>query len=378
MKSNLLIHAWNISKFNNNYYIKSIDNRYLNEIKKHFFLIYLLSSINNISENETKDLDLIKGSAIKIIELPFIKNYISSIKYFYNYFIIYKNLVNVDTIYVRYPVPFGWLSKLFHNDKNRIIHFVGYSLDVIKSNTTRNYFFKILILLFYIPEFILNLWSTLGAKVFSNGRYISNKLIKYGIKSEVLVSSTLYESDFYYSIANKDLKKNLKLIFIGSLFESKRVDIVLLAFKNIQKIYPNSILTIVGHGNFDIFNFIKNNDIANVNYLGFINDRNYINELLRTHDIFCFASVTEGSPRVILEAMASGLAVVSTPVGSLPFLFESEKDIIYFDFNNIDSLVDNLNNLIKNPALYESIRYNAFLKIKDNTIEKYISRIFHE
>jgi glycosyltransferase involved in cell wall biosynthesis len=36
------------------------------------------------------------------------------------------------------------------------------------------------------------------------------------------------------------------------------------------------------------------------------------------HDILCLPSSTEGTPRVIVEAMARGLIVVATPVGSVP------------------------------------------------------------
>ena len=79
---------------------------------------------------------------------------------------------------------------------------------------------------------------------------------------------------------------------------------------------------------------ILENKIYNVTFLGHVDNRIQLNEILRNNDIFCFASLSEGSPRVILEAMANVINIVSTAVGSLPTIFENEKDILFADFND--------------------------------------------
>ena len=94
------------------------------------------------------------------------------------------------------------------------------------------------------------------------------------------------------------------------------------------------------------------------------------------HDIFCFASLSEGSPRVVIEAMANGLNVASTPVGSLPHIFFDNKDIVYFDLNNSKMLYEKVLYLINNNNA-SLIRESAYKKVKEYTVENFYKEIFN-
>jgi len=48
-------------------------------------------------------------------------------------------------------------------------------------------------------------------------------------------------------------------------------------------------------------------------------------------DLFCFGSWREGCPNVVLEALACGLPVLSTPVGAVPDLVEEGRDGLLFE-----------------------------------------------
>ena len=92
---------------------------------------------------------------------------------------------------------------------------------------------------------------------------------------------------------------------------------------------------------------------------------------------FGFASLSEGSPRVVLEAMANGLAIVSTPVGSLPKSFKNGEEILFADFNNHLDFSEKIIELISTPKLFQKIKNNGFRKVKNYTIETFIKKIFN-
>jgi len=98
---------------------------------------------------------------------------------------------------------------------------------------------------------------------------------------------------------------------------------------------------------------------------------------MRNHDIFCFASLSEGSPRVIIESMANGLNVVSTPVGSFPHIFFYDRDIVYFDFNNSKMLYEKVLFLINNNNNASLIRESAHQKVKKYTAVNFNKEIFN-
>src|SRR5690606_13721345 len=116
----------------------------------------------------------------------------------------------------------------------------------------------------------------------------------------------------------------------------------------------------------------------NVTFLGHIDNRKMLNDLFRAHDIFCFASLSEGSPRVVLEAMANGLNVVTTRVGSLPIVFEDEKDIIFANFNDEIDFCNKIIKILVNKENGYILRFNAFQKVRSYNIHNFLKDIFDE
>jgi sugar transferase (PEP-CTERM/EpsH1 system associated) len=81
-------------------------------------------------------------------------------------------------------------------------------------------------------------------------------------------------------------------------------------------------LTMVGDG--ELMTSLKNltTELSLNEYVQFTGARNDIAELLASADIFVLSSIAEGIPMTVLEAMSSGLPIISTRVGGLPELIE--------------------------------------------------------
>ncbi|RMG45458.1 MAG: glycosyltransferase, partial [Acidobacteria bacterium] len=73
--------------------------------------------------------------------------------------------------------------------------------------------------------------------------------------------------------------------------------------------------------------------------------------LYREVDIFVLTSDWEGTPNVILEAMASGLPVVATRVGGVPEIVQHGETGFLVDPEDEDGMVDAILTLIKNRDL---------------------------
>jgi len=377
MDKKIVIQGWLLHKIKSEYYIPYTQLVYLKEIKKYYNQICLLSPVKKTLKTEYRSLKNIKG--IFIYDLPFNKNYLSAIKKIFYYIKAFNILSKkYDIYYVRFPNPFGWLSKIFFINKKRIIHFVGDPIDVIKNNPNFSRFKKNILLFFFKFEYLTYIWACKKATVFTNGHHIANRLKKYKINPIPLISSTLIKQDFYLN-AEKEITESPKLLYVGGLRTAKGVETIILAFYKIIKKYPNAKLTITGEGEFEkeLKSIVARKKLnSQINFLGHVDSRERLNRLYRSHDIFLFASLSEGSPRVILEAMANGLPVISTPVGSLPIIFENEKEIIFANFRNENNFFEGVDQLIQNKKLYQKLKLNAFKKVQEYTINKFIKRIF--
>src|SRR5690554_2047451 len=129
MKS-LLIQAWTIQKSGGQYFLPYTHLVYLNEIVKYYDRICLISPTNIHRNSMAKGSVPIEGfKNVEVYELPYSDGYIAALRYFPSYLKAYRRFKNYDVSYVRYPIPFGWIQKLFLREKSRIIHFVGDPMD---------------------------------------------------------------------------------------------------------------------------------------------------------------------------------------------------------------------------------------------------------
>ena len=216
-----------------------------------------------------------------------------------------------------------------------------------------------------------------NVKVFSNGHHISKKLKKFGILAKPLISTTLIPSDFYHKEILQNSKK-FKLLYVGYLRKAKGVDVVINAFKILNDEFSNTFsLSVVGKGEdeFYLHNLADSLGVE-VSFLGHIDDRKALNNIMRESDIFCFASLSEGSPRVILEAIANGLSIVTTPVGSLPYIFKDKQDLLFFDFNDSKMLAEKVKYLASNPKVRKELSISSYRKVQGFQIDSFIKEVF--
>jgi len=81
------------------------------------------------------------------------------------------------------------------------------------------------------------------------------------------------------------------------------------------------------------------------------------------------ASYTEGIPNAILEAMASGIPIITTPVRGIFLLLRDNINCIYFKPGNIKEIVEKIVYLLKHPEVQEKIIRNNIRLVKQYDAE---------
>lgn len=87
-------------------------------------------------------------------------------------------------------------------------------------------------------------------------------------------------------------------------------------------------------------------------------------EWLDKGDIFINTTNVDNTPISVLEAMASGLCVVSTNVSGIPYLLEHEKDALLVPPDNAEAMAEAVRRLLKEPGLVNRLSYNALKKVE--------------
>lgn len=117
----------------------------------------------------------------------------------------------------------------------------------------------------------------------------------------------------YIDSFSAPLQRNgpVRFIFVGRLEANKGVSYLCEAFAEVEGAH----LTIVGSGPLEAELKARFTN-PNIEFAGRLDDRELF-ERYRRSDCFVFASLYEGMPTVILEAMACGLPVIATNIGAV-------------------------------------------------------------
>ena len=120
--------------------------------------------------------------------------------------------------------------------------------------------------------------------------------------------------------------RKLRLVIACRQEERKGTDIVIDALALLAKKFENATLDVIGDGS-KLESLQRQADRLNVKdrvvFHGKIRPADVLNVMSKGH-LFCYpTSASEGFPKVVLEALATGLPVITTKVSVLPSLLES-------------------------------------------------------
>jgi glycosyltransferase involved in cell wall biosynthesis len=87
----------------------------------------------------------------------------------------------------------------------------------------------------------------------------------------------------------------------------------------------------------------------------FLGMRRDVPEIHRAMDVFVLPSLWEGLPIALLEAMASGLPVVATPVGGVPEVVKNGKNGLLVPTKDPVALAEALRKIRQDPLLAEEL-----------------------
>lgn len=96
-------------------------------------------------------------------------------------------------------------------------------------------------------------------------------------------------------------------------------------------------------------------------------DRQQLAALLREADLLLNPSLADNMPNSVLEALASGLPVVATDVGGVPFLVEHERTALLVPLRSPKALAAAAQRLLESPQLVAQLRANGLAQAQRYT-----------
>ncbi len=194
---------------------------------------------------------------------------------------------------------------------------------------------------------------------------MKEELIKLGCKKQKIVVHRLGVDISRFNFSPRKLKNNGKenLLTIARLVEKKGVQYGVQAVAEVLKKHPNIEYKIVGDGLLkgDIASLINELNISdNVQLIGWRRQEEIV-ELLKETDILLAPSVTaqdgdqEGTPTVLMEALAQGIPVISTYHSGIPELVTDGVSGFLVPERDTNTLAERLMYLIEHQEIWSEM-----------------------
>jgi glycosyltransferase involved in cell wall biosynthesis len=156
---------------------------------------------------------------------------------------------------------------------------------------------------------------------------------------------------FFVSRENSPIS-GARLLYAGTFLDQRGIFYLRDAIRALSKRLPDLLLTIAGCGSSadEVLQFFGP-DLRPFLDVKTMVPHNRMPELLAQNAIFVFPSVMEGTPLAVQEAMASGMAVVTTETCGMTDLIESEFNGLLIPQANSEALEKAIVRLIEDPEL---------------------------
>jgi glycosyltransferase involved in cell wall biosynthesis len=218
-------------------------------------------------------------------------------------------------------------------------------------------------------------------KIIAVSRAVKEPLIRLAKKTEVIYNAV--DTRIYFP--GKEKSRTDPLIgMVGFIMEWKGIDDLIRAAKIILSNHPMAKFIIVGDVLYDkkdrsykkyLMKLVDNLKLNNsVIFTGYRKD---IPEVMRALDIFILASrKPDPCPTSLIQAMASGTAVIATDFGGPAEIIKDSEDGLLYPPGNHTELAKKILFLLDNPVTRNAMASKASQKIKEAFNETgYLNRI---
>lgn len=188
------------------------------------------------------------------------------------------------------------------------------------------------------PRFVRHYLCKTDHNIVLSG-YLGSIFDKYGIPYTIIPNIVAFCPELF----KERTSIGPHFICIRSLRPIYNIKCILRAYQLVQEQIPGAELTFVGAGveRQSLEDFVSVNSIKNVRFIGRVPNTE-IPSYLNGADIMLSSPIIDNMPVSLLEGFSSGLLVISSNVGGVPYIVEDGVNGLLFESDNYQQLAEKM------------------------------------
>jgi glycosyltransferase involved in cell wall biosynthesis len=317
-----------------------------------------------------------------IVQLPPLKSVVSSqIHYFPTRKLVRHFARQVDVLFIR--VPFQLPRSLLALGTPKLLHVVGNPYKVLAVSTDYRGLWKKVAMAFasHSIRTMRRMAAEPNTRVASNGSEMFELLASR--EGRVVVSSCLCEREMRPR-ENRELGNPPRLLFVGYLRHEKGINDLLDAFELIRAKRPLKLTLVGGSDKTSGAEAAAHERIRkspfreDIALTGFVDFGEPLFEIYRNHDVFVLPSLSEGTPRTLVEARAFGCPAVATRVGGIPSSLRDGENGLLVEPREPRGIAAAIQRILDDEALRMRLIDTGLQDAQHESVERFADQLIEE
>lgn len=335
-----------------------------------------------LGENPKKDIFSLQGKDLAELEIVGTYPYFTKLDFykklpailFRNGPIFRKVLEEADVVFMRQPCQNSFMLSLMARRKNKplVCYFMGDEEEIVRQGHKYRGIGKAIALAF--SRFHRVLYRKITRKAALSFFFSGDLRRKYGHEgeNEHLIFSSLFGEEDIIPREDTCTNQRIEIIYVGRLAHEKGIGYLIRAVAGLKKSNLDAHLKICGDGpeKQALASLCEDLDLVDeVKFMGFLNAES-LKQAYVDSDIFVIPSLSEGMPKVLIEAMAKALPVISTDVGGVSAIIDDGENGLLVSPKSPEEITQAVLRIVNDPVLRRKMIRNGLIFAKDHTGKK--------
>jgi len=301
-------------------------------------------------------------NSVRIVALPFVRGKAKLIKTALHRALtpeIKKTIADCYAVYLRQPLWECWdvFNYARSLKKKILVSYHGDWPDALKISEVAGAKHLINLALAHYIDHVFKVMARNSEVSFCVGKELQDK---YGTlaKKSVLFANFLHSADDIAEPRPLNESPPYRILFVGHFEEYKGTKYLIRAAVLLKKQGLDLKLILVGTGSLeqDLRALARSEGIEeNIEWLGYIQHGSELMDVYRRADVLVLPSIaSEGTAKVLMEAMSQGVPVIATDVGSSRYLLGDGKYGIIVQPGDASAIARSIENTVRDFNLRES------------------------